>query len=95
MCYVNGELHDVDSIPPNAQSVHYVKTLSDDNAIFSLDPSTKDFFHTLWHSSTHILAYALESYYGDKVTLLHGPPGEGVPYCFFYEVILDVEPFVL
>ena len=48
----------------------------------------------MWHSSTHLLAYALEMYYGDKVKLIHGPSGEGVPYCFFYEVALDVEDMV-
>ena len=58
--------------------------------MFSREKEDKDFFHAMWHSSTHLLAYALESYYGDKVKLLHGPPGDGIPYCFFYEVTLDV-----
>ena len=61
-----------------------------DMAMFSRDKECKTLFHTMWHSSAHILAYALESYYGDKIRLLHGPPGEGIPYCFFYEVVLDV-----
>ena len=61
-----------------------------DLAMFSRDKECKTLFHTMWHSSAHILAYALESYYGDKIRLLHGPPGEGIPYCFFYEVVLEV-----
>ena len=58
--------------------------------MFSRDPELKDFFKTFWHSSAHILGYALEQYYGDKVKLLHGPSGDGIPYCFFYEVTLTV-----
>ena len=58
--------------------------------MFSRNKETKDFFKTMWHSSAHLLAYALEQYYGDDVHLLHGPAGDGIPYCFFYEVILDV-----
>ena len=61
-----------------------------DLAMFSRDKECKTLFHAMWHSSAHILAYALESYYGDKIRLLHGPPGEGIPYCFFYEVVLEV-----
>lgn len=58
--------------------------------MFSRNRETRDYFQTLWHSSAHIMAYALEQYYGDKIKLIHGPTGNGVPYCFFYEVALSV-----
>lgn len=91
MCYCNGVLCDVDSTHPDNAVIETLKTPTSDDAMFSVSRENKDFFRTMWHSSTHLLAYALEMYYGDKVKLIHGPSGEGVPYCFFYEVALDVE----
>lgn len=90
LCYVNGEVSDIDTRLQDNASVDYIPCPMKDDAMFSRDKQTKDYFKTMWHSSTHILAYALEQYYGDKIQLIHGPPGEGVPYCFFYEVTLSV-----
>ena len=74
----------------NNNNVHFIKSPNKDDAMFSRDKETRDYFKTFWHSSTHLLAYALEQYYGDKIKLIHGPPGDGIPYCFFYEVALSV-----
>lgn len=87
-------MSDVDTALQSNAEVEFIPCPTEDNAMFSRDKATKDYFKTLWHSSTHILAYALEQYYGDKVQLIHGPSGEGVPYCFFYEVTLSVGAFI-
>ena len=90
LCYVNDKLSDVDTTLQTDARLHFIEIPSGDDAMFSRNKETKDFFKTMWHSSAHLLAYALEQYYGDDVHLLHGPAGDGIPYCFFYEVILDV-----
>lgn len=93
LCYINGKLSDLDTPVSSDMEIRYVEVPKEDDAMFSRKKETRDFFKTMWHSSAHILAYALEQYYGDKIQLLHGPAGDGIPYCFFYDVILDV--FVL
>lgn len=90
LCYVNNQLADIDSMPEKSDSVRYISSPTKEDAMFSRDRETRDFFKTFWHSSSHIMAYALEQYYGDKIKLIHGPSGNGVPYCFFYEVALTV-----
>lgn len=90
LCYVNGKLSDLDTTLPSDADIHYIEVPKEEDAMFSRKKETRDFFKTMWHSSAHILAYALEQYYGDKIQLLHGPAGDGIPYCFFYDVILDV-----
>lgn len=90
LCYVNNQLADIDSLPEKSDSVRYISSPTKEDAMFSRDHETRDFFKTFWHSSCHIMAYALEQYYGDKIKLIHGPSGNGVPYCFFYEVALTV-----
>ena len=90
LCYINGRLGDVDTPLQQNSNLHPLPTPTDDSAMFSREKQTKDFFQTLWHSSTHLLAYALEQYYGSKVKLIHGASGEGIPYCFYYEVTLSV-----
>lgn len=87
-------LSDISSVQGDTNHIEYLSVPESESAMFSRERENKDFFHTMWHSSTHLLAYALESYYGDKVKLLHGPPGDGIPYCFFYEVTLDVGTFI-
>ena len=90
LCYIDGKLSDLDNTLENNNNVHFIKSPNKDDAMFSRDKETRDYFKTFWHSSTHLLAYALEQYYGDKIKLIHGPPGDGIPYCFFYEVALSV-----
>lgn len=90
LCYINGTLSDLDTPVSSDTEIRYIEVPKEDDAMFSRKKETRDFFKTMWHSSAHILAYALEQYYGDKIQLLHGPAGDGIPYCFFYDVILDV-----
>ena len=90
LCYIGDRLADVDAVPCQKDGVRYIDTPTKEDAMFSRNRETRDYFRTLWHSSAHIMAYALEQYYGDKVKLIHGPTGNGVPYCFFYEVALSV-----
>lgn len=90
LCYIGDHLADVDSVPCGGDGVRYIDTPTKEDAMFSRNRETRDYFQTLWHSSAHIMAYALEQYYGDKIKLIHGPTGNGVPYCFFCEVALSV-----
>ena len=70
LCYVNNQLADIDSLPEKSDSVRYISSPTKENAMFSRNHETRDFFKTFWHSSCHIMAYALEQYYGDKIKMV-------------------------
>ena len=57
LCYVNNQLADIDSLPEKSDSVRYISSPTKENAMFSRNHETRDFFKTFWHSSCHIMAY--------------------------------------
>ena len=62
LCYINGKLSDLDTPVSSDTEIRYIEVPKEDDAMFSRKKETRDFFKTMWHSSAHILAYALEQY---------------------------------